>query len=274
MRHQKRHPFTVQRLRSIQHARLAEHHPYLAFHATTLQTLEAEPEVRRLIHRIRIRTHQRQPLRIRHAHVLHRLRIAHNRIHDVSQRLIPTQRIHYRSVQRLVASIHWGTRPQPSLHRPPRHQVNLVRKHIVGLHRLLDPLPHQLADKQNRQQQHQRKRQCRCRHLKLCLQPHLYSVAAAALEYSFNLFCSVFELIPNISAAFVLLLCVECSVFKINCRSASSTVVPTSTRTEFDSSRYRCTSLDGKPDCTAGRKPEPSALAALVGGGANPGSPK
>src|SRR5260370_2226376 len=182
-------------------------------------------------------------MRIRYAHVLHRLRVANNRIHDVRQRLIPAQRIRYRSVQRLIASVHRGTRPQPSLHRPPRHQVNLVREHTARRHGLLDPLPHQLADKQNRQQQHKRKRQCRCRYFKLCLQPHLYSVAAAVLEYSFNLFCSVFELIPNISAPFVLLLCVECSVFKINCRSASSTVVPTSTRTEFDSSRYRSTSL-------------------------------
>src|SRR5438270_1962106 len=144
-----------------------------------------------------------------------------------------------------------------------------MRKHIVRRDCLLDSLPHQLADKQHRQQQHKRKRQCRCRYLQLGLQPHLYSVTAAAFEYSFNLFCSVFELIPNISAAFVLLLCVECSVFKINCRSASSTVVPTSTRTVFESSRYRSISLD----CAA-RTASPSPCATLVGGGANPGSPK
>src|SRR3954471_14395886 len=47
-----------------------------------------------------------------------------------------------------------------------------------------------------------------------------------ALPYSFNLLCSVFRLMPRISAARVLLLLVDSSVFMISCRSASPTVVP------------------------------------------------
>src|ERR1700678_109834 len=42
----------------------------------------------------------------------------------------------------------------------------------------------------------------------------------AALPYSFNLLCSVFKLIPSISAARVLLLRVDSRVFRISIRSA------------------------------------------------------
>ena len=50
---------------------------------------------------------------------------------------------------------------------------------------------------------------------------------AAVPPYSFSLLCRVLRLICKISAALVLLLLVEVSVFKMSCRSASSTVVPT-----------------------------------------------
>src|ERR1035441_8982143 len=45
--------------------------------------------------------------------------------------------------------------------------------------------------------------------------------------YSFNLLCSVLRLIPRISAARVLLLCVASRVLRISKRSPSPTVVPT-----------------------------------------------
>ena len=48
------------------------------------------------------------------------------------------------------------------------------------------------------------------------------------LPYSRSLLCNVFRLMPRISAARVLLLWVDSRVLKISIRSASSTVVPTS----------------------------------------------
>src|SRR5438067_2036320 len=53
-------------------------------------------------------------------------------------------------------------------------------------------------------------------------------------EYSFSLLCRVFRLMPSTSAARVLLLWVDCSVFMMSWRSASPTVVPTSRRTSFE----------------------------------------
>src|SRR5271157_5515458 len=69
------------------------------------------------------------------------------------------------------------------------------------------------------------------------------SVASLALcaPYSFSLLCSVFRLMPRISAARVLLLLVASSVFKMSSRSASSTVVPTPRRTALAS----CTGARG-----------------------------
>ena len=66
------------------------------------------------------------------------------------------------------------------------------------------------------------------------------STASAARPYSFSLLWSVFRLMPRISAARVLLFVVACSVLRISCFSASSTVVPTP----------RCTASGS---CAAGR---------------------
>src|SRR5207248_6076832 len=62
------------------------------------------------------------------------------------------------------------------------------------------------------------------------------AASAAALPYSFSLLCSVFKLIPRISAARVLLLLVASRVLRISNLSASSTVVPTPRRTASGSS--------------------------------------
>src|SRR5258708_6214404 len=60
----------------------------------------------------------------------------------------------------------------------------------------------------------------------------LATVASAlAFPYSLSLLCRVFRLMPRISAARVLLLLVASRVFRINIFSASSTVVPTPSRT-------------------------------------------
>src|SRR5271157_2442724 len=71
------------------------------------------------------------------------------------------------------------------------------------------------------------------------------AASAASLElcapYSFSLLCSVFRLMPRISAARVLLLLVASRVFKMSSRSASSTVVPTPRRTALAS----CTGARG-----------------------------
>src|SRR5438270_155103 len=67
-------------------------------------------------------------------------------------------------------------------------------------------------------------------------QPLLSAAAPReATPYSFSLLCKVFRLMPSISAARVLLLWVDSNVFRIRRRSASSTVVPTPTRTAFPS---------------------------------------
>src|SRR5438477_8474601 len=52
-----------------------------------------------------------------------------------------------------------------------------------------------------------------------------------ALPYSLSLLCRVFRLMPRISAARVLLLLVAANVFRMSNFSASSTVVPTPSRT-------------------------------------------
>src|SRR5437870_4922625 len=62
------------------------------------------------------------------------------------------------------------------------------------------------------------------------------TASAAAAPYSLSLLCRVFRLIPRISAARVLLLFVASSVFRISSLSASSTVVPTPSRTASGSS--------------------------------------
>src|SRR5882724_3968049 len=53
------------------------------------------------------------------------------------------------------------------------------------------------------------------------------AASAVALPYSLSLLCRVFKLMPRISAARVLLLLVDSSVFRMSRFSASSTVVPT-----------------------------------------------
>src|SRR5262249_54204693 len=64
--------------------------------------------------------------------------------------------------------------------------------------------------------------------------------APTEAPYSFSLLCNVFKLMPRISAARVLLLLVDSSVFRIRRRSASPTVVPTPTRTLLASLAVAC----------------------------------
>src|SRR5438067_13874219 len=65
--------------------------------------------------------------------------------------------------------------------------------------------------------------------------------------YSFNLLWSVFRLMPRLSAARVLLLFVDSSVFRMSCRSASSTVVPTPTWMALGSELTARGFIDPKP---------------------------
>src|SRR5947208_12470872 len=61
------------------------------------------------------------------------------------------------------------------------------------------------------------------------------AVPREAASYSLSLLCNVFRLMPRISAARVLLLLVDSSVFKMSRRSASPTVVPIPRRTALGS---------------------------------------
>src|SRR5450432_1595658 len=101
-------------------------------------------------------------------------------------------------------------------------------------------LTQQLAQLKTRQHRDHEEDQAGDGDNEFCLQAHAaertYSSttsAAVVLPYSFNLLCNVLRLIPSISAARVLLFVVDSSVLRMRTRSASSTVVPTSSMTEF-----------------------------------------
>ena len=86
MHDKKRLPIPVQRLRHIQNLRRSKDLPRLIRDTSRLQVRQAGPRTSSLSHCVGICAHQNDPLCIRHADVLHRQRVAHDRVHHLSTR--------------------------------------------------------------------------------------------------------------------------------------------------------------------------------------------